>query len=82
MKGKCEKANPDCKYYPNCYSDTHHLAFPRCNFRSKLERAYRNASRVQLCRREHDEVHANWCGRYPKKPTAQEMRKDDRGGEK
>lgn len=73
----CPDPKPDCKYAPHCFADTHHEAFPRKSYRSRLEVAYRHVTAVTICRREHDEIHAEWWakGQVPQKPTAQEMRR-------
>lgn len=72
MRSTCENANPECKYAPRCYSDEHHLAWPRSDYRTKVERDFRNLSinKVQICRAEHDELHLE---EPPTKPTRDEM---------
>lgn len=81
MRKPCEKANPNCKYYDmpscvsgtesGCYGDIHHEAFPRTAYKTKLEKEFRNASKVFICRAEHDEQHSFPA---PEKPTPEYMR--------
>jgi len=76
MVGECNQQRTDCPYLEQgCYSDTHHEFFPKHKYRTKLERAFRNltANTVQICRAEHDEIHATI--RPPKKPSRQEMKR-------
>lgn len=72
MYKPCPEANEECKYFP-CYMDEHHLYWPRKNYKSGVERAFRNLpeNRQMLCRAEHDEVHATEP--IPKKPSRNEM---------
>ncbi len=65
--------NPGCKYYPNCYTDTHHLLYPSNSYVTPLERLYRSLEEntVELCRSEHDAVHATQ--EPPAKPTREAM---------
>lgn len=57
MKESCESENPDCKYFPDCFSDAHHLyGRPKSGTAKKFARLACNT--VQLCRAEHDELHA------------------------
>lgn len=61
-KSECFNENPECKYYEQgCHASTHHLYYPRRNYRNSLERQFRELpeNKVQLCRSEHDELHLN-----------------------
>lgn len=49
-RGECYTPSPECKYYPNCYSDLHHIA-GRKGHKAILELT------VQICRRRHEEIH-------------------------
>ena len=74
MRGPCELEREDCPYkYSGCFSDTHHTKYPASEYTSPLEKTYRNLpeNKVQLCRDEHDELHAT--EQPPVKPTAREM---------
>lgn len=75
MKGECPNPRPDCKYAElgGCFSDTHHLFFPRRNYTSKVDREFRELpiNKEQLCRAEHDERHATEP--LPDKPTRDKM---------
>jgi hypothetical protein len=75
MKGECPSPRPDCKYADGggCFSDTHHLFYPRRDYRTRVEREFRElpVNKEQICRSEHDERHA--VEPVPQKPTKQEM---------
>lgn len=75
MKGECPNPRPDCKYAElgGCFSDTHHLFYPRRSYTSKTEKAFRELpdNKEQLCRAEHDELHAT--ERPPLKPSSAEI---------
>lgn len=64
--------SPDCKYFPGCHGDIHHKWFPRKDYRTSLEKQFRQDSRnkVLSCRRLHDEEHA---GNPPPKPDREFM---------
>lgn len=68
----CPNPRPDCKYAKDgCFSDEHHLFWPKNQYTSKLEKLYRELPehKVQICRAEHDERHAT--ERPPKKPPVE-----------
>lgn len=71
-KVPCEQ-NDACKYYPNCYEDTHHLLYPSADYTTPLERLYRSLddNKVEMCRQQHDELHRTQ--QPPEKPTREEM---------
>ena len=74
MRESCPKANEDCKYADmkiGCHSDEHHLYWPRNQYTSKMEKFFRELpeNKVQLCRAEHDEIHAT--EKPPAKPPVQ-----------
>ena len=75
MKGECPNPRPDCKYAElgGCFSDTHHLFYPRRSYRSRVEQDFRELpeNKVQICREEHDERHATEP--IPKKPSREVM---------
>ena len=75
MKGECPNPRPDCKYAElgGCFSDTHHLFYPRRDYRRPTERDFRELpeNKEQLCRAEHDERHATELP--PEKPSRVEM---------
>ena len=53
----CPVESPDCKYYPDCFSDAHHLyGRPKTQIAKRFARLPDNV--VQLCRIEHEETHA------------------------
>lgn len=68
----CEPT-PECKYYPNCYQDVHHEAWPEREYLTTLERVYRDMpeNQVFMCRAEHDNTHADQSP--PEKPSREEM---------
>lgn len=76
MRRACAQAIESCPYAetkPGCYSDTHHLYYPRANYRTQLEKQFRElaVNKEQLCRYEHDQVHAE--NEPPLKPTREQM---------
>lgn len=56
-----------------CFRDTHHLYFPRFLYTTELEKEFRELpeNKVELCRREHNEIHATT--EPPEKPSRQQM---------
>lgn len=60
-KGECLEPRPDCKYYPDCFSDQHHLYGRAKNHIGKIARKFSELpeNKIQMCRREHEELHAN-----------------------
>lgn len=54
----CEP-DEDCKYAPECFADTHHTKWPANNYKTTLEKEFRQDPRnkVLMCRRLHDEQH-------------------------
>lgn len=75
MRGECPNPQPDCRYAElgGCFSDTHHLFYPRRDYRRPTERDFRELpeNKEQLCRAEHDERHATELP--PTKPSSAEM---------
>jgi hypothetical protein len=76
---KCPNPQPDCKYFPNCFSDKDHL-IPQRLGTTALKRAYLNLPQFQeqICRREHDERNARHnrgdTSDIPPFPTENHMR--------
>lgn len=56
-----------------CHTDVHHLAYPASDYKTRVERQWRELpiNKVQLCRALHDAIHAS--GYVPEKPFRQEM---------
>lgn len=56
----CPKENPECKYYPSCFSDIDHYYFPANDYRKPIEKVFRALpENIELkCRADHDERHA------------------------
>lgn len=71
--------NPEipCKYRveDECFEDIHHEAYPKPEYRTKLEKKFRNhvMNKVLICRAMHDEEHAQMLP--PKKGSPEEMKK-------
>ena len=65
--------NPECRYAPDCYVDTHHQYYPKKKYRGGVERQFRELDihKVVICRALHDEIHAT--ERPPKKPSRSGM---------
>lgn len=57
---ECYTAQPDCKYAPRCFSDTHHI-YPRSMCDTTLKRMFSELpdNKEQLCRVEHELRHRN-----------------------
>ncbi len=82
--GECPEANTDCKYFvampkPNgniengCFSDAHHIYQKELYKAGTAKRFSRLAENViQLCRSEHDEIHAT--GDIPDMPSIEHMK--------
>ena len=74
MKGECPNPRPDCPYaQQGCFSDEHHLYFPRVDYRDIMASEFRNLpeNKEQICRREHDERHA--VEQPPERPPREQM---------
>ena len=73
MKRFCPKANEACKLAPKCYSDKHHPDYPAFQYKTSLERQYREIRAIgnYMCRAEHDELHATQIA--PEKPSVPNM---------
>lgn len=73
MRGECPNPRPDCRYaQEGCFSDTHHIFYPRRDYRTPVEKAFRllPENKVELCRVEHEEIHAALA---PEKPPREVM---------
>lgn len=72
----CER-NPDCKYFNSptgCFTDTHEIYYPRRDYKTAIEKQFRKlgCNVVKICRRVHDEIHAQNPNGVPK-PSREEM---------
>lgn len=56
-----------------CFTDTHHLAYPASDYKTAVEKKWRElpANKVELCRFLHNSIHAS--GYFPPKPDRDEM---------
>lgn len=73
----CPFESSDCKYFNSstgCFQDTHHLMYPRADYRSRVEKEFRDLpeNKVDICRQMHDECHA--FDEIPVKPSMDVMR--------
>jgi len=61
MLGECPNPQPECKYAPNCYSDTDHI-YGRGRGLGRIVREFCELpeNKRQICRREHDEINATY----------------------
>lgn len=61
-RGECPSPQDDCPYMERggCFSDEHHLYFPRVDYRDIMGSEFRNLpeNKEQICRWEHEERHA------------------------
>lgn len=70
---ECYNENQECPYYEEgCYSDLHHSYWPSTDYTGPIENKFRELpeNKVQTCRDEHDEIHAN---EPPQKPSLEVM---------
>ena len=69
--------NTPCKLRDTigCFEDIHHKAYPKSEYRTALEKKFRNhiMNKVLMCRQIHNDIHAQ--NLPPKKPTPEEMRR-------
>lgn len=73
-RGECPNPDPNCTYAgQGCFSDIHHTKYPRRDYRTPLEREFRELpeNKVRMCRAEHDELHASEFP--PPKPSREVM---------
>lgn len=58
-----------------CFEDIHHEAYYRKNYRTRLEKQFREhvLNKILICRAMHTDEHAQQL--VPKKPTIEEMKK-------
>ena len=54
-RGECPRPNPECRYYPDCFSDAHHIYGKQAG---GIRKEFSNLHTEQMCRSEHDELHA------------------------
>lgn len=75
-RGGCPEPRPECPYSERpegCFSDLHHLYFPRLDYRDIMSAEFRELpeNKQQICRWEHEQRHAS---EQPlEKPTREEM---------
>lgn len=60
MKEDCPNPQEDCKYYPACFADQHHIYGRAKNHVGKIARKFAELpqNKEQLCRIVHEELHA------------------------
>lgn len=76
MRGECPNPRPDCHYAElkgGCFSDEHHLFFPRVDYHDIMGSEFRNLpeNKEDICRWDHDEIHATELP--PQKPDREHM---------
>ena len=61
MRGECPDPQPDCKYAPDCFSDTDHI-YGRGKGMGSMVLRFCNLpeNKRQICRRLHDEINATY----------------------
>lgn len=58
-RGECPRFELDCKYYPECFSDTDHMyGRPKDPVPKRFANLPEN--KRQICRAEHDEINATY----------------------
>lgn len=57
-----------------CFEDVHHEFYPRHDYRTQIEKAFRELpeNKQRMCRQQHNDIHAT--GDIPEKPSIEEMR--------
>lgn len=62
-----------CRYYPDCFEDVDHLYWPRRNYKTQVEKQFRelDENKTLVCRALHEERHAT--ERPPQKPPREVM---------
>lgn len=73
MRGHCTPEQQErCPLYQH-FQDTHHLAYPRSDYRTGVEKRWRELdfNKVSICRGLHNAIHES--GYLPEKPTREEM---------
>lgn len=60
-RGECPDPQPDCKYYPDCFSDKDHI-YGRARGLGRIARRFAMLpeNTRQICRNEHDEINATY----------------------
>lgn len=76
MKGLGCEYQATCPYVNSdlgCGEDRHHLYFPKNEYKTRVERVFRNlgCNVIEMCRKKHNDLHAT--GEKPRKPTREEM---------
>lgn len=73
MIGECPDPDPDCKYYPDCFSDSHHI-YPKEAFSVGIAKRFSRLGEniIQICRMQHEEIHAT--GSVPPPPSIEYMK--------
>lgn len=69
----CPNNERGCPYFEvGCYADTHHVAWPKPDYTTPLEKTYRDLdeNKIQLCRFDHDMEHEM---PPPEKPSREHM---------
>lgn len=63
----------DCKYYPDCYEDVHHLYYPANEYKGTVEKTFRDLdeNKQRLCRELHELRHLT--EEPPVKPSREVM---------
>lgn len=61
MRGECPDPKPECKYFPDCFSDTDHI-YGRAKGLGRIARQFTELPECkrQICRQEHDEINATY----------------------
>lgn len=61
MLGECPNPKPECKYAPDCFSDTDHI-YGRARGLGRIARRFTQLpeNKRQICRAEHDEINATY----------------------
>lgn len=72
-RGKCTPEQMEVCPLRRHFSDLHHTYYPRSEYRTKVEKEFRELpeNKVQLCRNEHQEIHATEPD--PVKPSREYM---------
>jgi len=69
MKERPCNPSQDCKFFPNCFTDIHHIYYPKSLYRTNAEKQFRTLAGniMRICREQHNDLHAT--ERPPEKPS-------------
>lgn len=69
MENRACNPSEECKFFPNCFTDIHHIYYPKSLYKTDAEKRFRNlaGNTMRICRALHDDLHAK--EKPPEKPS-------------